>query len=352
MIEHKPDSRVSVVIPHWNNYPVLKECLVSLTETSWSNLEVIIVDNGSHDGSPDLVEKDFPQFKVFRNEKNEGYAGGCNRGSELATGEYILFLNNDTVHDPDWIDRLVLAIESQANIAAVQPKILNYFNRENFDYAGGAGGHLDIFAFPVSEGRVFTEIEKDFGQYDKKTPIFWSSGTGFLIRKDAFFAMGKFDETFFAHMEEIDLCWRLHLAGYDVLSCPDAKIYHRNAATLPMYTHKKYYLNHRNSLLMTLANYNLATALYLYPLRVGLEALAAFYALVKMDFPHFTAVIRAQLWLLTHPVTVIRKRKRVKRLRKVNDRFLMKKMIRKPVVFEYYLFRKKTWKEISHSRQV
>lgn len=337
-----------MVIPHWNGYEVLKECLESLEATTYPALEVIIVDNASHDGSPELIEKEFPHFKLIRNSNNAGYAGGCNRGAESAAGDYLLFLNNDTVHEPQWISNLVETLEKDNNSAAVQPKILNYFSREKFDYAGGCGGHLDILGFPLAEGRLFNEIEHDHGQYEDSDRIFWSSGTAFLIRKAVFFKVGKFDESFFAHMEEVDLCWRLHLAGYDVRSNPKAVIYHRNAATLPMYSHLKYYLNHRNSLLMLLTNYSLVTALYLYPLRFALEGVACVYALSKLDFAHITAIVRAQLWLLVHPGLIWRKRRFNKHLRELKDRKIMKKMVRKSAVFEHYILRKKTWAEIKH----
>jgi len=341
---------VSVIIPHWNGYPVLKECLQSLEKTDYPALEVIIVDNGSEDGSPDSISKDFPKYKLIQNKNNEGYAGGCNRGAENAAGKYLLFLNNDTIQDPDWITHLVESLESNPDAVASQPKILNYFNRKNFDYAGGCGGHIDIFGFPLARGRIFNIVEEDKGQYNSVSQIFWSSGTAFLILKDAFMNAGKFDESFFAHMEEIDLCWRLHLMGQNIIACPEAVVYHRNAATLPMFTHWKYYLNHRNSLFMQLTNYSVITTLYIYPLRLAFEGIASIYALSKLDFAHFTAIVRAQFYLLFHPLHILRKRRQIKQIRKISDRKLMSKMVQKSVVVGHYLLRKKTWSDFEVRR--
>ena len=270
---------VSIIIPHWNGLDVITDCLESLRSTSYKKIEIIVVDNNSSDDSVNQIRKKFPKVKLFENTKNEGYAGGCNRGSGIAKGEYLLFLNNDTIQNKDWIDNLVTKIESDPLIAAVQPKILNYYQKDKFDYAGGAGGEMDFLGFPFARGRIFNEQEVDKDQYNNSDNIFWSSGTAFIIRKTAFEEVGKFDEIFFAHMEEIDLCWRLHLAGYKVVSEPKSVIHHKNALTLPMYSEKKYYLNHRNSLLMLITNYKLPLSIYVLPIRWALDIVAILYAI-------------------------------------------------------------------------
>jgi len=337
---------VSVVIPHWNGVEVLSECLESLSETKYPNMEIIVVDNASTDGSPDWVSLNFPQVKLIENDQNYGYAGGCNRGAKTAEGEYLVFLNNDTIQDHHWLADLVDFMNLNSNVAAVQPKILDFFERTKFDYAGGAGGWLDILGFPFARGRVFLEQERDNGQYDKMRPIFWASGTAIMVRKSDFETAGGFDEIFFAHQEEIDLCWKFHLMGKEIWAIPNSTIYHKNAVTLPMFTRMKQYLNHRNSYLMVLSNYSLPITLYLAPIRFALELVAALYAIVRLDLNHLLGIIQAQLWILFHPHVIIHRRKKVKQVRKIKDKKIFKRLYWGSVVLDYYIRRKKTSAEI------
>ncbi len=177
---------VSIIIPHWNGIDVITECLESLHKATYPNLQIIVVDNNSTDDSVKHIRNSFPKVALFENTHNEGYAGGCNRGSEIAKGKYILFLNNDTIHKPKWIEPLVELLEKNPHMAAVQPKILNYYQRNTFDYAGGAGGMMDILVFPFARGRIFSEQEIDTNQYNRKEEIFWASGTALIVRKTSF----------------------------------------------------------------------------------------------------------------------------------------------------------------------
>ena len=337
---------VSIIIPHWNGIDVITECLESLQKTTYPNLEIIVVDNNSTDDSVNHIRRNFPNVIIFENRENEGYAGGCNRGSEIAKGEYLLFLNNDTIHESNWIEPLVQLLEKNSQIAAVQPKILNYYQRNIFDYAGGAGGLLDILIFPFARGRIFTEQEIDSNQYNTKKEIFWSSGTAFLVRKTLFEKTGKFDELFFAHMEEIDLCWRFHLLGFDVWSEPSSVVYHKNAVSLPMYTEKKYYLNHRNSLIMLLTNYSLPLSIYMLPIRWVLDIVAIIYALLQGDWRHIKGIAKAHAWIVIHPRILFRKRLEVKTVRKVKDKTILRKMYRGSIVFAHYILKKNTYSEL------
>ncbi len=331
---------VSIIIPHWNGIDIITECLESLQKATYSNFEIIVVDNDSSDDSVNHIRKYFPKVIIFENSRNEGYSGGCNRGSEIAKGEYLLFLNNDTVHQPNWIEPLVSLLEKNPKIASVQPKLLNYYQKNLFDYAGGAGGMMDILVFPFARGRIFTEQEIDTNQYNLKEKIFWSSGTAFLVRKTAFEKAGKFDELFFAHMEEIDLCWRFHLLGFDVWSEPSSVVYHKNAVSLPMYTEKKYYLNHRNSLTMLLTNYSLPLAIYVLPIRWALDIVAIIYAILKGDWKHIKGIVRAHAWIVFHPRKLFNKRIKVNAVRKVKDKTILRKMYSGSIVFAHYILRK------------
>ena len=339
--------KVSIIIPHWNNYPILDECLKSIYKSVYPNLEIIVVDNYSKDNSVKNIEKKFPDVILIKNLKNEGYAGGCNHGINQANGEYIIFLNNDTTHEPNWILHLVDCMETNKNIGAAQPKILNYFNDKIFDYAGGSGGHMDILGFPFARGRIFLHQETDIGQYNNSEKIFWASGTAIIVRKDLFKKAGMFDKKFFAHMEEIDLCWKLYMMGYTVWSEPKSVVYHKNAVSLPMYSFKKYYLNHRNSLFMVSSNYSFLLTIYLLPIRIFLEIVAFFYSIYKKDWKHMYAIIKALFWLSTHPHLILKKRKQIKSIKIKNDKNIIKNMFNGSIVIKYYLMGKKTYGEIS-----
>ena len=186
---------VSIIIPHWNGIAILSECLSSLVNTEHDSYEIIVVDNASTDGSQSWIKNTYPQIKLIENEKNRGYAGGCNVGALEAEGDYLVFLNNDTIQDPDWLQHLENFMEKDKVIAAVQPKVLNYFNKNIFDYAGGSGGHMDGFVFHMLEEEFFPS-KRDIGQYNDSKQCFWSSGTAFMVRKSCSLKR-KFDESFF-----------------------------------------------------------------------------------------------------------------------------------------------------------
>ena len=343
------DTLVSIIIPHWNGIDILSECIDSLNNTEYSNFEIIVVDNYSSDESVKWLKVNHPKIKIIENDKNYGYAGGCNRGINNSKGDYIVFLNNDTIHKKDWLSNLVTFMNKRPDCAAVQPKILNYYERDKFDYAGGAGGHMDILCYPFARGRLFLEQEIDNNQYDDDAPCFWASGTAIMVRKEFFLEVEKFDENFFAHMEEIDLCWRLQLKGHNIYVNPKSVIYHKNAVSLPMTSIKKFMLNHRNSLMMLLSNYKVLTTLYLFPIRYMLELVAILYALTKLDFRHMFGVIQAHLWILFHIHIIFYKRIKINRLRTIGDYEIMKSMYKGSIIWDHYIRRMKTYRDIFFS---
>ena len=343
------DTLVSIIIPHWNGIDILSECIDSLNNTEYSNFEIIVVDNYSSDESVKWLKANHPKIKIIENDKNYGYAGGCNRGINNSKGDYIVFLNNDTIHKKDWLSNLVTFMNKRPDCAAVQPKILYYYERDKFDYAGGAGGHMDILCYPFARGRLFLEQEIDNNQYDDDAPCFWASGTAIMVRKEFFLEVEKFDENFFAHMEEIDLCWRLQLKGHNIYVNPKSVIYHKNAVSLPMTSIKKFMLNHRNSLMMLLSNYKVLTTLYLFPIRYMLELVAILYALTKLDFRHMFGVIQAHLWILFHIHIIFYKRIKINRLRTIGDYEIMKSMYKGSIIWDHYIRRMKTYRDIFFS---
>jgi len=341
-------SIVSVIIPHCNGEDILRDCLSSLYKSFKVDIEVILVDNASTDNSISMVKKNFPDVKVVSLPENLGFAGGCNKGIQEASAPYVLILNNDTVHKEGWIEYLMDKIKSRPTIAAVQPKLLSYQDNDYFDYSGAAGGEMDIFCFPFARGRIFENIEKDSGQYDNAPErIFWASGTAFLARKELLIKAGLFDEAFFAHMEEIDLQWRLQLMGYEIVVEPKSVVWHRSGYTLGAESPFKKYLNHRNSLFMFLTNYCFMLTIYLLPIRIFLDEIAILFSLVRFDFGRILAILKAHFWIITHPKTILKKRKKVKSLKMEKDQQVLRYIYRSSIALSYFLFGKKKYSEFT-----
>ncbi len=318
---------VDVIIPHFNGVEILDKCLAALERTTYPNFTITIVDNGTIDESLKLASEKYKRIRIIGAGKNLGYAGGCNFGFAKTRGKYVVFLNNDTEQAPDWLETLVSVAESDETIAAVQPKLLSIQARERgervFDYAGGAGGMLDALCYPYALGRVFNQTETDDGRYDTATEIFWASGAAMLARRSAIDRVGGFDDDFFAHMEEIDLCWRFWIAGYKVYAAPKSVVYHYGGATLAAGNPRKIYLNHRNNLMMIVKNSSLLRLLYLLPIRVMLElASLAYYR--KHGSEYTAYVVNALVWNVRNFFKTFAKRRAVQQLRRRRDRDIFK----------------------------
>ncbi|MEA3286770.1 MAG: glycosyltransferase [Candidatus Marinimicrobia bacterium] len=340
-------SKVTVVIPHWNGIEILEPCLRSLKASQYPNLEIVVVDNASSDDSVAFVQRAFPKVTLIKNAKNLGFAGGCNVGLRTIKSDHYLVLNNDTTHESDWIEQLVEQIESDPKIAAVQPKIMSAKAPEVFDYAGGVGGLMDVLAYPYALGRIFTSMETDDGFYDTPRDIFWASGTALLLRGTALDEVGLFDEDFFAHMEEIDLCWRLHNAGWRVVNAPAAKIYHHSGWTLPPDRFQKKYLNHRNNLMMIIKNYPFAYLAAVLPTRLALEGVAFGFSALIRDWKRMGAIVLAIAWILTHPILLFTKHLEAKKKRQPQAvTATMKQMYGGSIFFQYFLRGQKRARDI------
>lgn len=338
---------VSIIIPHYNGSAMLSKCLESLQKTTYPNFKIILADNASEDNSVQMVSEDFPSVDVIRLDSNKGYAGGCNAGIVAAKkSDYVVLLNNDVLVDPEWLTIMVDVMESDNNIAACQPKILSLKNKGYFDYSGAAGGLMDKYAYPFARGRIIATIEQDNGQYNDETSIFWASGTACILRNSALEKVGYLDEVFFAHMEEIDLCWRFRLSGYKIMVAPKSVIYHQSGATLSAEKFKKKYLNHRNSIIMMLKNYSSWSLIKLFPMRIILETMALGYSLLTLDLNRFSGLIAAFLWLLTHPIYLIRARKRAQSVRVISDEEILNSLYDGSIALSYYFKGKKTAKEL------
>ena len=332
---------VSIIIPHLKNKEIIYECIDSIEKKiGISNYEIIIVDNNSIDHSLDTIKKEFNNINIIHSKINRGYAGGCNLGAKYAKEKYLLFLNNDTIIDDRSILELIKTIKEDILIASVQPKIKNYYDKNYFDYAGGSGGYMDYLVYPYARGRILNSVEKDIGQYDSKKKIFWASGTAFLTKASIFKEIGGFDETLFAHMEEIDYHWKCQLNGYKIYVNPKSVIYHKGGQTLKYGSYKKIFLNHRNSLILLLTNYKKFN-LIRYTKRLSLEIIAFFYYLLSLKFSAASAVLMANIWIFTN-ITYLKKRK------KYNYRFNNTQPLISyfSIIKKYYLNNKKKYNQL------
>jgi GT2 family glycosyltransferase len=242
---------VSIVILNWNGKAFLEKFLpVLVTHSKMEGAEIVVADNGSSDDSLPFMEKEYPQIRLIRLDKNYGFTGGYNRALSQLDSKYFLLLNSDIEVTANWLEPLVSHMEAHPSCAACTPKIKDYKNKSYFEYAGAAGGYIDKYGYPFCRGRIFDALEEDKGQFDQKSDIFWGSGACLLLRAEPYRAVGELDEQFFAHMEEIDLCWRLKRVGWVVNFIPDSTVYHVGGGTLARGNPRKTYLNFRNNLLL------------------------------------------------------------------------------------------------------
>lgn len=334
---------VSVIIVNWNGLELLKEFLPSVVKSDYSNLEILLADNASDDGSSEWVRDHFPTCRIIRFSQNYGYCEGNNRAATEASGEVLVFLNNDVEVTSHWIRPLVEELQNP-DVAAVQPKIRSTRERSHFDYAGAAGGFIDQLGYPFCRGRVFNTIEEDRGQYDEPADIFWASGAALAIRKDHFLSVGGFDSTFRFHMEEIDLCWRLQNLGYRIRCRPDSLVYHLGGGSLNRSDPRKTFYNFRNSLLMIWKNANGSWLKRNFLFRLILDGVAGLHAMLKGNIRDAFAIFRAHvhfysLWRRIH-------RERNKTAAKVKMEKLPS-MLKTSIVGDYFFSGLRTFQEIT-----
>ncbi len=293
---------VAIVILNWNGKKYLEQFLPALISSGYSNKKIIVADNASTDDSVIFLQMHFPSVEIISNATNEGFAKGYNSALKNIKSDYYVLLNSDVEVTPGWILPVIELMENDDCIAACQPKIKAYNNEREFEYAGASGGWLDEFGYPFSRGRVFDFVEEDTGQYEDAVPCFWASGAALFIKAKLFHEVNGLDEYFFAHQEEIDLCWRLQLAGYKVYVQPRSVVYHIGGGTLPKENNLKVYLNFRNNLIMLAKNLVLVEALWKIPFRMALDAAAAVKGLFGGNGGYCIAIAKAHLhfikWLI------------------------------------------------------
>jgi GT2 family glycosyltransferase len=298
--------KTAIIILNWNGKELLEKFLPSVTQYSES-ADIYVADNASTDDSITFVKSRFPNIKIIKNTRNGGYAKGYNDALKHVNADVFCLLNSDIEVTPNWLTPIISEFETNKDTSIIQPKILDYKNKSHFEYAGAGGGFIDKFGFAYCRGRIFDTLEKDNGQYDDTTPIFWASGACFFIKKSTFQALNGFDESYFAHFEEIDLCWRAFNAGFKTTYVGASTVFHVGGATLNASNPKKTYLNFRNSL-FTITKNAKGFILGIILTRLILDGIAALKFLFSLKFAHFAAIIKAHLAFYTHVPRLLKAR--------------------------------------------
>ena len=295
---------VAIVILNWNGKHHLTRFLPSVLTTSYPGCRIIVADNGSTDDSVEYLRQHFPNVELVVLEKNFGFAKGYNEALKQVQADYYVLLNSDVEVTSNWLQPLIDVLELSPEHAVCQPKVLAFNDRQLFEYAGGAGGWLDYYGYPFARGRIFDYCEEDNGQYDTTSEIFWASGAAMVIKSNVYHELHGFDEYFFAHQEEIDLCWRIHLSGYKIFCCPQSAVYHVGGGTLPRGNSKKTFLNFRNNQILLAKNLCWNEKWWKIPYRIMLDQVSAIKGLLSGDAGYFIAIFKAHLglfdWMLFH----------------------------------------------------
>ncbi len=282
----------AVVILNWNGRDLLQQFLPSVISFS-EGANIYVADNASTDDSVAFVNENFQQVKIIQNKENGGFAKGYNDALSGLTEDIFVLLNSDVEVTENWLKPILEIFGNEPKTAAVQPKILDFRKKDHFEYAGAAGGYIDKYGYPFCRGRIFETLEEDHGQYNDDVPIFWASGACMVIRKSVYWEAGALDEDFFAHQEEIDLCWRIHNLGYQIKSCGASIVYHVGGATLDSMNPRKTFFNFRNSLYMLLKNVPAQNVYSILFLRMILDGIAGIKFLAAGKFSHFYAILQA-----------------------------------------------------------
>ena len=329
--------RIAVVILNWNGEVLLERYLPSVMQYS-GNAEIYVVDNASTDGSVSFIRNNYPSVKIVQNSENGGFTKGYNDGLKHIDADVYCLLNSDIEVTEDWLPPIQEVFSKNNEIAIVQPKILDLMRPDHFEYAGAGGGFIDKLGYPFCRGRIFQDLEKDNGQYNDITEIFWATGACMFIRKEVFWSLNGFDEHYFAHQEEVDLCWRAKNEGHKVFYVGTSKVYHLGGSTLSNMNPKKTYLNFRNTLFSITKNLPRRTALSIIILRLLLDGIAAVRFIFQFRFKHCLAILRAHLSFYKHF------NKMYKRREKAN--FIQKYYYTKSIVWQHFVHHVKKFNDL------
>jgi len=334
---------IAIVILNWNTKKQLETFLPSIIRYSQAgSVEVVVADNGSDDGSAEFLRNNYPDLRTILFDRNYGFTGGYNKALAQIDARYYVILNSDIEVTEDWLVPLKKCLDEDPHAAVCMPKIKSWHNKDLFEYAGAAGGFIDKYGYPFCRGRIMDTVEKDAGQYDEPSEIFWATGACMFIRADLFHQLGGFDNDFFAHMEEIDLCWRLKKQGYTIRYVPQSVVYHVGGGTLPNENPFKLFLNYRNNLFLLYKNLPDKHFFSVFFLRILLDWLSAFMYLIQGKPRNFNAVFRAHRKFLGSL-------KNLKNKRKSNPpekRYFPGQVFPGSIVFQYFVNKKKRFSEL------
>lgn len=334
---------VAVVILNWNGQHFLAQFLPSVVKSSYSNLQIIVADNASTDQSVDFVREHFPEIQIILNRENLGFAEGYNQALRNVSADYFILLNSDVEVPENWIKPVVEFMETSPRIAAAQPKIKQQQNKSYFEYAGAAGGFLDTYGYAFCRGRVFGEVEQDQQQYNTNIPIFWASGAAFFIKSKVWKEMEGFDGDLFAHMEEIDLCWRLKNRGYEIYCVAEAEVYHVGGGTLNAGSPYKSYLNFRNNLFIMQKNLPFGEAFGKIFLRIWLDLLAWFQFILQGKWAFAFAINKAHTHFFIRIFNTS-----AKRTGRQNSLSQHSGVLKKSIVWLHFIAKKKKFSELEN----
>ncbi len=332
--------KVSIVILNYNTRHFLQKFLPGVLATDYENFEVVLADNASKDDSVEFVRQNFPTVKIIVLSENYGFAGGYNKALAQVKADYFVLLNSDVEVPKDWLKPLVALAESDFKIAAIQPKLLDYKDKTKFEYAGGSGGFIDKYGYPFCRGRWFNHLEMDNGQYNDSREIFWATGACFLIRSKYWEQANGLDEDFFAHMEEIDLCWRLKNSGYKIMVCPQSVVYHVGGGTLPVGNPRKTYLNFRNGLFLLCKNLHSSRLWQVLFIRFVMDGLAGIKFLTEFKFREIGAILKAHMVFYSQLRYWLKKRKL-----STPQTLKPENIYQRSMVFDFYLKGKRKFSE-------
>jgi GT2 family glycosyltransferase len=343
--ERKIKAKTAVVLLNWNGKGLLEKFLPSITKyTNSPDTAIVVADNGSSDDSVDFVRSGYPKVDIIELGENFGFAEGYNRALKQIQAEYFVLLNTDVEVSENWIEPLIENLDNNPDIAACQPKIMAYHHKDHFEYAGACGGYIDKYGYPFCRGRIMDFTEKDEGQYNEKIDVFWATGACLFIRSDIYFKAGALDADFFAHMEEIDLCWRINNMGHRINVVPESTVYHMGGATLSTLSPRKTYLNFRNNLLLLYKNTKPGKLFGLMLIRLILDGIAAIKFLLGGEFKYFKAVFNAH-------ISFYKMKKDFKAKRKENVLKLFKKydhstVYNRMIIADYFIKGKRKYSEL------
>lgn len=337
---------ISLITVNYNGLHYLPGLYDSLSKQTYSPVEFIMVDNASSDGSVDYVKTHYPMVKVVQNSKNFMFAKGNNEGIKVAQGDIICLINNDVEVAPDFLLPIVKAFQEIPELAACQPKVRDLHKPHLFEYAGAAGGFIDRYGYPFMRGRLFFTVEEDRGQYDSILEIFWSTGACFFIRRSVIEQIGFLDEDFVMHMEEIDLCWRIHLQGYKIFCIPSSVVWHKGGGTLAPDNPQKTYWNFRNNIFLLVKNSGITNLIRFLIFRLGLDFTAFVWEILRGKFGNSWSILKAYMWIFLHFPLLIQKRQKNQKRRQVRDREIFRLVYPGSVVWEYFIRGRKKFSDL------